>query len=222
MLEHVLTPAEAEKRINLHILVYDNFIANVEKNSSAPSLDAFLKAVFEPVGQSFYAGFGVGFNLCYVDQDEIRAVVENPPIKKEDKEGMRQHYRRSTEERKRTYDQLLYNYSFPDEKMPHFILSLLGEEKVSPASMDFFTYPMYLGERKHAGGSAEKYCFAGINVVHGLSYTIIHELGHSLGAKHCEDQESVMYSSMIHGRTKYSWDKQNKKIVKARLLELGI
>jgi len=222
MLDCFLTPVEARRRINLHALVYDLFIANVENNSSAPSLDVFLRKVFEPVGQSFYSTFDVGFNIRYVSQNRIRAIVEDPPIRKNQKERMRQHYRDSTEEKKLIYDQILYDYTFPNSDTPHLILSLLGEERISLASMDFFTDPIYLGEREHAGSAAGKYCFAGINVVHGMSYTILHEFGHSLGAEHCEDRESVMYPSMIHGRDRYNWDARNKEKMKKRILELGI
>jgi len=222
MLENLLTPPDCDRRINLHILVYDNFATNVESNSSAESLNQFLLAVFEPVGQAFYSEFGVGLEVHYVNNDTICSIAEDPPVKEEEKEEMRRIYAESNREKQISYNMIMYDFSLEDEERPHFIIALVGEEKIVPAGIDLFTWPMYLGARPHAGSSGERYCTVGINVVNGLSYTTLHELGHSLGAEHTNERGCIMQPSMVHGRKTYGWSKQNRDVVERKLRELGI
>jgi hypothetical protein len=225
MLEKLITPADCRRRIRIHTIVYDQFAANVRDNSSAPSLENFLTTIFTPVGQEFHTTFGAGLDITYVRQQEVRDLVANPPLKEKDRQKMREIYTAADAERKIIFDMIIYDFVNKDKtheaERPHIILALLGDKEVRPKHMDFYKFPVYLGGRDAAGTSAGRYCTAGINTVIGSAYTITHELGHSFGADHTEEDD-VMQPSMIHGRTKYRWSEKNRKAVQARLEEMGI
>ena len=222
MLEDFLTPKDCSNRMSVHVLVYDLFVENVREQSSAKSVDEFLQAAFDHVGAFFYAAFGVGLDVKYVSNKTIKSIGTNPPIKKEQRVTMRKIYAEAHPDRQRSFDMIMYDFSLPKKKRPHFIFGFIGQKEIIPAQIDFFTWPMYLGARDHAGSSGARYCTAGINVVSGLSYTIIHELGHSLGAQHTDDPNCVMQASMIHGKTQYGWSNANRVIVQTKLRELGL
>ena len=222
MLENLLTPSGCERKISLHVLVYDDFVRNVKSNSFAESLGQFLSAVFEPVGQAFYSEFSVGLEIHYVDNDTICDVAEDPPIKEEEKDEMRRVYAESDKEKQSSYDLVMYDFSLEEERRPHFIVAMVGEEEIVPKEIDLFTWPMYLGTHPHAGSSNGKYCKVRISVISGLCYTTLHELGHSLGAEHTNERGCIMLPQMVHGRKIYGWSKQNRSVVEGNLCELGI
>jgi hypothetical protein len=173
------------------------------------------------VGKIFYSEFKVGLNVHYVCGNAIRDIRKNPPIRNKDKNQLRCMYKKTDKQGKIIYDVIVHNLSLSEKEKPHFILYMIGDRKVIPKDIDFFTWPVYLGNGKYAGVSRENICGVKINTILGLSNCIQHELSHSLGAIHT-DEDSLMRPYMVHGRTVEAWDNTNKTIIKKRLNQLNL